>query len=182
MQQYIFLGNGSSAPGSGRGHHEYLPTLMRQESANGPLRTIIAAAGLAALSNAGNANMFATEAYQLYNEAIRQLRPALSNPEEACLDNSLAAMMLMGTFEVNITILSPRLYILIRHCPGHCIRRRRLDEVLQRPYNGRSTLSRPPRPNTTPRQRASQALSRTAPHHRKNPIHTSRLASLIPHS
>jgi hypothetical protein len=74
---------------------------MRQESAYGPLKTIVAAAGLAALSNAGNAMTWVTESYQLYNEAIHQLRPALSNPEESCMDSSLAAMMLMGTFEVS---------------------------------------------------------------------------------
>jgi hypothetical protein len=85
-----------------RGHHEYLPALMRQEGTNGPLRIIVAAAGLAALSNAGNARTWVVESYQLYNDAIRQLKSALSNPVEVCLDCSLAAMMLMGTFEVGL--------------------------------------------------------------------------------
>jgi hypothetical protein len=102
MHQYIFLGDRGSILSISRGHHEYLPALMRQERTNGPLRIIIAAAGLAALSNAGNARTWVAESYQLYNEAIRRLKSALSNPAEVCMDCSLAAMMLMGTFEVGL--------------------------------------------------------------------------------
>lgn len=83
-----------------RGLHEYLPALLRDEPADGSLRTIVAAAGLAALSNRGNAQIWTSESFQLYNQAIRQLQHALSGPVRVCSDGTLAAVMLMSTFEV----------------------------------------------------------------------------------
>jgi hypothetical protein len=100
MHQYSFQGYKRSTLRRPRGLHEYLPALMRQEGPHGPLRTIVAAAGLAALSNAGNATTWAAESYQLYNGAIRQLSHTLGDPTKARSDLVLAAMMLMGTFEV----------------------------------------------------------------------------------
>ncbi|KAH7074357.1 hypothetical protein BKA63DRAFT_553373 [Paraphoma chrysanthemicola] len=99
MHHYVFLGDGDSTSTKSRGHHEYLPALLRRESGNGPLRTIVAAAGLAALSNVGAASTWLVESYQLCNKAVRQLKSALSNPNEAFTDAILATMMIMGTFE-----------------------------------------------------------------------------------
>jgi hypothetical protein len=100
MRQYILPSYRNSASSTCRGHHEYLPALLGRGDTTGPLRTIVAAAGLAALSNAGNASTWTTESYQLYNEAIRQLKSALQDPAQVCQDRTLAAIMLMGTFEV----------------------------------------------------------------------------------
>jgi hypothetical protein len=86
--------------GSRRGNLEYLPNLMNREVSDGPMRTIIAAAGLAALSNAGNSAMWAVESYQMYGKAIRQLQDDLNDRNKAKTDHTLAAIMLMGTFEV----------------------------------------------------------------------------------
>lgn len=100
MRQYIFPGQQTSPSSTCRGHHEYLPALLGQGDTTGPLKTIVAAAGLAALSNAGNASTWTNESFRLYNKAIRQLKSALQDPAQACLDETLAAIMLMGTFEV----------------------------------------------------------------------------------
>jgi hypothetical protein len=101
MHQYMFPREGSSSLSIYQGHYEYIPELLRKEGPTGPLRTIIAAAGLAALSNAGNVTAWAVESYKLYNEAIRQLQSTLSNPVTAFMDPSIATIMLMGTFEVS---------------------------------------------------------------------------------
>jgi hypothetical protein len=94
IHQYVFKGQASL-----RGNHEYLPALL-QEDGGGTLGTIIAAAGLAGLANAGNATTWRSEAYSLYGRAIRQLKIALDDPVQVKADQTLAAIMLMGTFEV----------------------------------------------------------------------------------
>ncbi|KAN0071542.1 hypothetical protein V8E54_010138 [Elaphomyces granulatus] len=93
IYQYVFKGQASL-----RGNHEYLPALL-QEDSGGTLGTIIAAAGLAGLANAGNATTWRPEAYSLYGRAIRQLKIALDDPVQVKADQTLAAIMLMGTFE-----------------------------------------------------------------------------------
>lgn len=100
LRQYIFPGGRTSPSSACRGHHEYLPVLLNRGDTTGPLRTIVAAAGLAALSNASNALTWTTESYRLYNKSIRQLKSALQDPTQSCQDETLAAIMLMGTFEV----------------------------------------------------------------------------------
>lgn len=83
-----------------RGHHEYLPALYRACSPSGALATITAAAGLASLANAGNSSTWSGKAYVLYGKALHQIQKALSDPLELKSDQTLAAVMLMGTFEV----------------------------------------------------------------------------------
>lgn len=94
IHQYVFQGQASL-----RGNHEYLPALL-QEDNGGALSTIIAAAGLASLANASNATAWRSEAYSLYGRAIRQLKVALGDPVQVKADQTLAAIMFMGTFEV----------------------------------------------------------------------------------
>lgn len=94
INQYVFQGQASL-----RGNHEYLPALL-QEDNGGALSTIIAAAGLAGLANASNATAWRSEAYGLYGRAIRQLKVALGDPVQVKADQTLAAIMFMGTFEV----------------------------------------------------------------------------------
>lgn len=100
MQQYSSRGSSLSNLSKSRGLHEYLPALLRDEPVDGSLRAIVSAAGLAALSNRGNTQTWITESYQLYNQAIRQLQHALSGSVRVCSDGTLAAVMLMSTFEV----------------------------------------------------------------------------------
>ncbi|UPK90449.1 hypothetical protein LCI18_001384 [Fusarium solani-melongenae] len=100
IQQYVLTINGASSSAPLRGNHEYLPGLLRNETSSfGVLSTITAAAGLAALSNAGNAPAWRSEAFRMYGKAIRQLRNALQDSVERVSDQTLAAVMLMGMFE-----------------------------------------------------------------------------------
>ncbi|KAM0427884.1 hypothetical protein ACHAPT_007343 [Fusarium lateritium] len=104
IQQYVLTINGSYGSAPLRGNHEYLPGLLRNETSSfGVLSTITAAAGLAALSNAGNAPAWRSEAFRMYGKAIRQLRDALEDPVERASDQTLAAVMLMGIFEQTIS-------------------------------------------------------------------------------
>lgn len=102
VHHYVRQGhNGSlSAPGA-RGTNEYLPALLREECVSDALKKVVAAAGIAAMANAGNSTAsWRGEAYTLYTGAVRQLRSDLYDPVRSKLDHTLAAVMLMGTFEV----------------------------------------------------------------------------------
>jgi hypothetical protein len=101
MRQYVFdlASGGTSLPL--KENHEFLPGLIRsQQSAFGLLSTTVAAAGFAALSNAGNVAEWRAEGFRLYNSAIRQLQCALQDPVQRVSDETLGAVLLMGTFEV----------------------------------------------------------------------------------
>jgi hypothetical protein len=112
FHQYVFReGQNSELPT--RGHHEYLPALLLESSSSGALAAITAASGLASLANAGNSPSWKAEAYKLYGNAIRQLQIALKDPVELRSDQTLATIMLMGTFEVNAFCASAALYRLI---------------------------------------------------------------------
>ncbi|KAH7137438.1 hypothetical protein B0J13DRAFT_559658 [Dactylonectria estremocensis] len=100
IHQYVLILESGSSSASLRGNHEYLPGLLQNEhSASGVLNTVIAAAGLAAMSNAGSVLAWRSEAFRLYGKAIRQLQDVLQDPIQRKSDQTLAAVMLMGTFE-----------------------------------------------------------------------------------
>nr|RBR00344.1 hypothetical protein FVER53263_20446 [Fusarium verticillioides] len=92
MRQYVF--DMASAGGTLplRDNHEFLPGLIRnQQSSFGLLSTTVAAAGFAALSNAGNVSEWRAEAFRLYDSAIRQLQVALQDPIQRVSDETLGA-------------------------------------------------------------------------------------------
>ncbi|KIL88179.1 hypothetical protein FAVG1_08257 [Fusarium avenaceum] len=100
MRQYVFdlAGGGTSLPL--KDSHEFLPWLIRsQQSAFSLLSTTVAAAGFAALSNAGNVAEWRAEGFRLYSSAIHQLQSALQDPVRRVSDETLGAVLLMGTFE-----------------------------------------------------------------------------------
>ncbi|KAG5661809.1 hypothetical protein KAF25_004048 [Fusarium avenaceum] len=100
MRQYVFdlAGGGTSLPL--KDNHEFLPGLIRsQSSAFGLLSTTVAAAGFAALSNAGNVAAWRAEGFRLYSSAIHQLQSALQDSVRRVSDETLGAVLLMGTFE-----------------------------------------------------------------------------------
>ncbi|KAF5241427.1 hypothetical protein FAUST_3857 [Fusarium austroamericanum] len=99
MRQYVFGISGGSGSLLLGGGHEYLPILLREESAFGLLSTVVAAAGFAALSNAGNVAEWRSESFRLYQIAIVQLQRALQDPVQRVSDETLGAVLLMGTFE-----------------------------------------------------------------------------------
>ncbi|XEV04850.1 hypothetical protein FSHL1_010137 [Fusarium sambucinum] len=99
MRQYIFdTSNNYSFPL--KDNHEYLPILIqKEESPFGLLSTVPAAAGYAALSNAGNVAEWRSESFRLYQIAIVQMQQALQDPVQRVSDETLGAVLLMGTFE-----------------------------------------------------------------------------------
>ena len=86
MQQFIFYYNDISCSNPYQDSHEYLLGLiLNQESAFGLLGTTVAAAGFAALSNAGNVSVWRVEAFRLYDSAIRQLNSRFKTESQGCL-------------------------------------------------------------------------------------------------
>jgi Fungal specific transcription factor domain len=86
---------------SKRGYYEYLPSLYLRSDPNGPLVTTVHAAAIASFANAGNAQDWIPEAYRLYGLAVMRTQAALINPQDVKSDDILAAVMLLGTFEVS---------------------------------------------------------------------------------
>ncbi|POR37839.1 Uncharacterized protein TPAR_01972 [Tolypocladium paradoxum] len=99
LRHYVHRLDDESTAAAGGGIHEYIPALLRQEGATESFKTILAAAGLAALVNVGNTAAWRFEAYRLYNNSIRHLKSDLNDPVRVKLDHTLVAVMLMGTFE-----------------------------------------------------------------------------------
>jgi hypothetical protein len=108
VHQYVSSGADHSDT-SARGNHEYLPKLLgtiavgsqhNGTEARIALESVTAAAGLAGLANSTCSQNLVPEAYRLYGVAIRQIQQALRDPLQVHSDETLAAVMLMGTFEV----------------------------------------------------------------------------------
>lgn len=107
ISRYVFTEPVEGKPGASRGNLEYLPALMQRDH-TGILHDIIAASGLAAVANASNSTDSRLQAYSLYGNVIRQLKVMLNNPDHVKDDQTLAAIMLMGTFEViKPSVVSP---------------------------------------------------------------------------
>ncbi|EXK26498.1 hypothetical protein FOXG_15952 [Fusarium oxysporum f. sp. lycopersici 4287] len=95
-----FVLNTNGDPQTKRGVCEFLPELLQQEKTEGVLGTIIPATGLSTLVNAGKSLEWKSEAFALCGKALRQLTVDLGDAVKARSDHTLAAIMLMGTFEV----------------------------------------------------------------------------------
>lgn len=113
VHQYVSSGANDSNT-SMRGNHEYLPKLLcsalPSRAARTALETVTAAAGLAGLANSSGSQTLVPEAYRLYGSAIRQIQLALRDPLQVHSDETLAAVMLMGTFEIYHGVALPRLF------------------------------------------------------------------------
>lgn len=118
LHQYAFSVRTSSDTGISPGVHEHLPTLLQQESPTGALSNIVSAAGLAALANAGTSTPWRYEAYRFYGRALQQLQIDLMDSARMKSDSTLAAVMLMGTFEVKHLSLLDYSCAIIRSRPG----------------------------------------------------------------
>ena len=113
VHQYVSSGTDYS-DASARGNHEYLPKLLGTTTPHSQhnvtpariaLESVTAAAGLAGLANSTCSQNLIPEAYRLYGNAIRHIQQALRDPLQVHADETLAAVMLMGTFEVcNVVI------------------------------------------------------------------------------
>ncbi|PKK41358.1 hypothetical protein CI102_14987 [Trichoderma harzianum] len=102
---------------------QYLPCLLRHEGPTGLLNTIICASGHAALSNSRASGPLKEEAYRLYGKSIRQLQTDLQDPKKVKSDATLAAILLMGTFEViaNTNLRAMGSYTNHIFAAGHCV-------------------------------------------------------------
>ncbi|KAH7187654.1 hypothetical protein BKA60DRAFT_613420 [Fusarium oxysporum] len=97
-----FVLNTNGDPQTKRGVCEFLPELLQQKKTEGVLGTIIPATGLSTLVNAGKSLEWKSEAFALCGKALRQLIVVdLGDAVKARSDHTLAAIMLMGTFEVS---------------------------------------------------------------------------------
>ncbi|KAI7758722.1 hypothetical protein LZL87_013784 [Fusarium oxysporum] len=105
-----FVLNTNGDPQTKRGVCEFLPELLQQKKAEGVLGTIIPATGLATLVNAGKSLEWKSEAFALCGKALRQLTVDLGDAIKARSDHTLAAIMLMGTFELGSTHTERRGY------------------------------------------------------------------------
>jgi hypothetical protein len=103
MANYVNKGIGSF-----RGFQEYLPTLYREEGYQAALSTAITAAGLASLSNVAKQPNVSAPARQMYLQALRLVSEALADPLQVKSDQTLAAVMLLGLYEVSLPFT--------RHC------------------------------------------------------------------
>lgn len=103
FRQYMLSVQVHPGAGGKRGVYEFLPLLVQQEGKSGLLQTVISACGLAALANAGKAAEWQTQAYGMLTKAIGQLKVNLQDAKARVSDQTLAAIMLMGTFEVRKT-------------------------------------------------------------------------------
>ncbi|RYP55463.1 hypothetical protein DL769_010159 [Monosporascus sp. CRB-8-3] len=90
-------------PGEPRGFLDYLVPLLNQEGQDSPLQHAFNACSLALLYNCGGRSANLSErALNEYAKALNKTNAALRDPEEQKADSTLAAVLLLGTFE-NIT-------------------------------------------------------------------------------
>lgn len=101
LHRYVLGSTLWSDKGFPQGVLQYLPCLLRHEMPTGLLSTIISAVGYAALSNARISAQWKHEAYRLYGKSIQQLQADLLDPLKVKSDATLAAILLMGTFEAS---------------------------------------------------------------------------------
>lgn len=101
ISRYVLGKDCQGRPDPKRAVCSFLLDLLQRERPHGVLATVVAAAGLAALANAGTSPEWKSEAFCLCGEAIRQLKIDLGDEIKAKSDHTLAAIMLMSTFEVS---------------------------------------------------------------------------------
>jgi hypothetical protein len=87
-------------PTGPRGNHEYLPVLYARSPPGGMFTSIVEIVSLASLAISGNVSDWTNHVYKLYGMAINKIRDALLDPARVRTDEMVAAVMLMGTFEV----------------------------------------------------------------------------------
>jgi hypothetical protein len=117
ISQYVFSRPSANPlhPPS-RGHYEYIPALLQGESSDSVLATTVAAVGLASLANAGNSNSWRVAAFKLHGLALRRLKDAVEVEGKATEDKTLAAIVLMGTFEVRMYTQSFSFMLVANKC------------------------------------------------------------------
>lgn len=106
---YFFFDHNALVPRTfSRGFLDILPDIYQKKlNPHNPLPEVIAAIGLAGISNLQNAPDAMLAARVKHTAALRNVNSALQNPETAKADSTLMAVMLLGLFE-NITCSTPQ--------------------------------------------------------------------------
>ncbi|KAH7161102.1 hypothetical protein EDB81DRAFT_783814 [Dactylonectria macrodidyma] len=81
------------------GHLEFLPRLYRNSPADSCLRPSLNAVANLSLYYSSKSAPLQLNARRLHHEALLSINTALQNPDENCLDDTLAAAMLLSLFE-----------------------------------------------------------------------------------
>jgi Fungal specific transcription factor domain len=81
-------------------HFEYLPTLSKVATSDGPLTACARAVGLASISHDMRRPEVMEKARHQYSQALSITNKALQSPKKALLDETLAAVMLLSLFEL----------------------------------------------------------------------------------
>ncbi|RAL09347.1 Zn(II)2Cys6 transcription factor [Aspergillus homomorphus CBS 101889] len=155
---YVLTYHVGPADRSVSGHLSFLPSLLRQESSPAIMASINAM-GLAALGNIHSSPQLIREARQNYTTALSKTNTALQDTATAKSDATLAAVLILGLYEI-ITCQSRALMVRwVDHIEGAmALIRLRGPEQLQRPVGfdlfmqlrGQYTLSNLYRKNPTP--------------------------------
>jgi hypothetical protein len=87
------------------GNYQYLSTIYVDQRVGIPLRQAIAAIGLAGLANFWKAPSIMAQANNAYCTALRLVNMGLGNIEEAKSDQTVVAIMLLGLYEVQRSLL-----------------------------------------------------------------------------
>lgn len=82
------------------GNYQYLPTIYSNQPVGTALRQVIAAIGLAGLSNFWKAPNIMAQANRAYSIALQTVNVSLGKIEEAKLDQTVVTIMLLAQYEV----------------------------------------------------------------------------------
>jgi Fungal specific transcription factor domain len=101
---HYFLANFVLLPAKegGRGFFDFLIPLLKNEPPDSHLSVSFNAVALAALGNRPNSKMLLVQASAEYSRALSYTNKALANPIIQKSDQTLAAVLLLGLFEVRI--------------------------------------------------------------------------------
>lgn len=99
----FFFSNFVAVPhnGDSRGFLGYMIPLANADPSNKHLSLAFSAVKLAALGNKPNAKSLLWKAEEQYSRAIRHVNQALRDPVDQKTDQTLAAVLLLGLFEVS---------------------------------------------------------------------------------
>jgi hypothetical protein len=86
--------------GSTRGYFEFILPLMDSEPKNSLLKLVFSAVALAALGNQPNSKALLPLAVERYSKALNAVNRSIQNPKTILKDSTLAAVFLLGLFEV----------------------------------------------------------------------------------
>ena len=86
-------------------YHDWLTQSYFDDGPNHVLRAAIDAVGMAGISNVSHAPHVASKSKEQYCEALAAMKEALNDPVQAIADTTFMAGILLGVFEVTLSVL-----------------------------------------------------------------------------